>query len=972
MPIKQIPLTGISRRPDDAASENGSLMHCVNMCNDGAGLHMLESPTKVFDLSDGEECLFIHETANYKHYILRSNNTLVWCEEADDYNRHNIGEVIGVQSIDALGNTLCALTDSLVCYILFSAAEGDYKILGQHPEMVEMQFGLSSEFKFYPEQGEAEYYSKDEIVDDRFNHMLKIMGDDVFGAYGYIPTLAEMVETKKVWQGYDTSVKDKTFSHKAESGVTTEISKQFTDGISAALLGACNRIISEAAKKNKFVMPFFVRYAYEMFDGSQIAHSYPVLLIPNSKAPAFAIRRDYFKVKGKSSGNADMKYDIYVSGNAFCYVSDLEVVINSIPDGLSNWKDLIKGVSIYATAPIYTYDQSGSVYGWKNMEENVGNYADWDDYYTVSRIKDKAQYGKSMMLDSFKGMYADFNPTGAGLDRAKDEYPCWLLDVPMKNIEDIRDSLHSAGQFYKLASITLDELQDIKNGRHSVYSLGVCKPLVIKDSTVANLSVKDQMQDDYHSHDNIAANNAYVYNNRLNLGSVTRTLHSPINPSLQFALRNNASVGYACKVGIYIHSNSGESVVVSDYAAPTIKTKDLFPDYIFYPNRNAYKAVILWRGEKYEVQLTEHPTLEGAYWCAPLWGNEEEMDFYAAEDFPKAVGGTERELGKIYTSATDNPLYFAPQNINQVGDGNVKALCANTQSVNSYNFGYATLYAFTTKGVWGLKVSDTGGYQSVQPVTRDVITEGTMPLQLGQSIIFLADRGVLRFDINSSQAKLMSAQLDGDFLFTAKRLKDVLRLATSDYQRIYDVAKTSTIRFWRNSETRMAYDYAHGRVYFCCGSCTWVYSWASGLWSEATTQIDKALNAWPRCEFVSGGSVVSLTDNEQYTEGVIITRPIKTGGEYLAKVSELLVRGNYKAASEQIRTALFASRDWFEYKLIGTSASARLSRCHGDGYRSHIVAAVVEADDADEVPPKVLSADYLSLDMTPKQTDKPR
>ena len=58
------------------------------------------------------------------------------------------------------------------------------------------------------------------------------------------------------------------------------------------------------------------------------------------------------------------------------------------------------------------------------------------------------------------------------------------------------------------------------------------------------------------------------------------------------------------------------------------------------------------------------------------------------------------------------------------------------------------MYAFTDCGIWGLKVSDTGGFQSLQATSRDVLTRGTTPLQLGQSIVFLADRSVFKHDFH--------------------------------------------------------------------------------------------------------------------------------------------------------------------------------------------------------------------------------
>ena len=71
----------------------------------------------------------------------------------------------------------------------------------------------------------------------------------------------------------------------------------------------------------------------------------------------------------------------------------------------------------------------------------------------------------------------------------------------------------------------------------------------------------------------------------------------------------------------------------------------------------------------------------------------------------------------------------------------------------------------------------------------------------------------------------------------------------------------------------------------------------------------------------------------------------------------------------KIKTALFGSRDWRAYPLIATSAMARLTRRHGTGYRSHIVAAMVSADTAES---DRLAIDYLTIEAEGKQANKPR
>lgn len=983
MALKQIQLNGgVTRQPDDALSGNGTLSACVNMCSDGAGLQMLERPTELFTLVTGEECVYIHQTATFKHYIIYNTTTrkVLWIDaEGTGYTRNELTgclcEELG--NIGSMGNTL-VLHDThkdRMEYAMFK--DGNYVFLGAMPEMVQMQFGLTSELCHYPENTTTAYKS-DDIADDKYNHMIPVANESVV-----IPSLAELQQqgVTQGWLGYDFSIEGEDYQFR-----DIDIGKAFSDGVSNALLGSVNKLIARQTEKNRFVFPFFVRYAYELYDGSQVMHSYPVLMIPNSKGPVFAIDRNYFKVNSEERSENRIVYNLYISGNAYCYGSTLEVMFGGIPSDIAKWKGIIKGVGVYVTAPIYTYDQSGKIYGWHNMEnatiggKPITNGERWNDYYTVGRItKEGKQYGKNMMLDSFKAEYYDFNPHNLP-DKVKDKYPVFLLDIPQKDIEEIRDNLRAAGQFYKIADFTIDELVKIRDGKHSDYNTSAAMPLKMRDKRLVNIATREQMKDDYRTHDPIAPHSQiYTYNNRVNLGGVQRRLHNPIAMAVQLPVRNNGTTGYPCRVAVEVSENGRTYTVANE--GITYKTNDKFIDYIFYPNRNAKKATVLFNGEMFELKLEEHPTLEGAYWCTPLWGATDGTD-YIVSKFPTASATPViEEYGKVYTSNDSNPFRFGAENINQAGDGEILALCANTQGVNSYNFGYATMYAFTDCGIWGLKVSDTGGFQSLQATSRDVLTRGTAPLQLGQSIVFLASRGVLRLDINSATPKVMSALIDGFGVAMPEGEKiSALAAATlgADSGAISEAATklAGTQRFWTGKGAVMVYDYTHGRIYFTPNGDmdrlgSWVYNLKSESWSHTTTTVRRALNSYPECVFEdTAAKVVQIpSDAGRYGGGLVVTRPIKTGGEWLANVGAVVWRGNFRADTAVIKTALFASRDWRTYPLIATSAMARLTRRHGTGYRSHIVAAMVSPGETES---GTLAIDYLTIEAEGKQSDKPR
>ena len=343
MALKQIQLNGgVTRQPDDSLSGNGTLSACVNMCSDGAGLQMLEKPTELFTLGAGERCVYIHQAATFKHFIIynKTAKKVLWIDaDGSGYARN---ELIGCScdklgNIGSIGNTII-LHDThkdMMEYAIWR--DGNYTFLGAMPEMVQMQFGLTSELCHYPENTTTAYKSND-IADDKYNHMIPVANESTV-----IPSLAELQQqgVSQGWLGYDFSIEGEDYQFR-----DIDIGKAFSDGLSNALLGSVNKLIARQTEKNRFVFPFFVRYAYELYDGSQVMHSYPVLMIPNSKGPVFAIDRNFFKVNSEDRSENRIVYDLYISGNAYCYGSTLEVMFGAIPSDIAKWKGIIKGVGV--------------------------------------------------------------------------------------------------------------------------------------------------------------------------------------------------------------------------------------------------------------------------------------------------------------------------------------------------------------------------------------------------------------------------------------------------------------------------------------------------------------------------------------------------------------------------------------------------------------------------------------------------
>ena len=109
--------------------------------------------------------------------------------------------------------------------------------------------------------------------------------------------------------------------------------------------------------------------------------------------------------------------------------------------------------------------------------------------------------------------------------------------------------------------------------------------------------------------------------------------------------------------------------------------------FLYYPNVNAYKAVIVsWYGfpSCYEVQLEQHGFLNGAFYFAG-WDNPG-----MSGSMPSASSNADRTIdipNKIYTSEVNNPFVFPVLGINTVGTGEIKGICSAAKALSEGQFG---------------------------------------------------------------------------------------------------------------------------------------------------------------------------------------------------------------------------------------------------------------------------------------------
>ena len=908
--IKDIKYQGHSAVPSDYECMDGELAGCYNLVPEDGALHPIMPPEVKFTLPDGYTLCFIHNpSVDVNNYILYYDGDLFWVTDDDPVpsSQREIGSVTSLIQINAVGNTLVVLTEQGIFYYLWK--NGSYVNLGNKiPEMF-MNFSLKAENAVTSEEIKIHISGDPQDQDAAKGCTLNgvtFCNRYWLDRYFMLPYLA--------WEATPQTWIDGAEFHTEEEKIV------YNDAIKAK----ANPIIANSVtNKGKFCMPFFVRYAMRLYDDTLVMHSAPVLMLP-----------DQILTTVLDNGDHDIndRYSIQLSLNP-CALQYQLMEFDSAT--FENWKDIVKSLDIFVSAPIWDYDQAGFC-----------NKMLSDGYIRKSISKQLSAY--TPIPSSGEGI-ADWH------DNGKPSIPQHSRETLVKNIEE-------CANFYLLHSFSIDEL----SGMTFTDNFTPRTDIVVPDDYLGALLAREVMTDDYQSHDDIIAKQSYNFNGRLNIASLTRQLYNGYNPWSAVCMNTGGSSDKYVSAYVEIYDEERTMVVKHDAQLEIGAHSDLnllfTPQGItwyFYPDTKAKRAVIKIGSDVYELPLKPHQHLNGAYFFNSLTG--------PSTTTTEPTTTTDNYISipnKIYTSEINNPFYFPLLGINTVGTGEIMGICAAVKALSQGQFGQYPLYCFTTEGVWALETSSTGSYIARQPVTRDVCTNPDSITQLDDSVLFATDKGIML--LSGSQTQCITDAISSEFPFNIAELPDSFANFLGDDG--YDVNAMSMQPFSSFlSGCRMIYDYTHQRiiVYNTSHDYAYVYSLKDHKWGMMVTNIDYGINSYPEALAVTdadtGGtrSVVNLSDevlyntvdNEQvpvHVKGLIVTRPLKLDQpDALKTIDTIIQRGKFNFLDSQrtvkpIRSILFGSRDLYNWFLVSSSTDHNLRGFSGTPYKYFRIVALVD------------------------------
>lgn len=897
--IKEIRYGGCTTTPSDYESPDGDLAIGLNLIPEEGGLQPVESPLKIASFVIGGShyrVVLIHKVPNRTHYILKGEITpsLYWLNKADIPENGQIQ----ASSIHLLG-VVPELWDMAIMgnTIAVSLPSGMRYFLWSHDKYV----ALGSKPPFIT----IEFGLR---KDGRFSGRSSVKIDrDKEVENDHVMSDSEMETVKNHLYGL---------------------------------------ILSEGAratKQGRFWQPFMIRYAYRLFDGSYSWHSSPVLMLPVVHPP----------VIGASGSIRHLPADI-TSDVAFNSVFNLFYRIRSFSGAeFKEWGDIIKGVDIFVTPPIYTFDQESDAISctreFASVYAPVGEKdADGLNLYpsrpglgeasvTTSRANGGITGGSSTTSYYFDGHYADggmsfsdvvvsVDPTGLialyGERRYTYEY-AWKIPANGKFHQQVRDSAN----FYKVASLEFDEISSMLD----------FKQLTV-DSLV-NLETLERLPDEYDSHASFVGKRLFAFNNRLSLGNLSFTPATPLplNSMVQFNGSSSASSSDSARITVWSRRN-GVKIQTLPGDSSIIGLDSVFPRYLYHPDHDAYKIKIenLSSGKSWVLPLRPHDFLNGAYYYNSSLELSALPHQTLTEDYDALLSPSVPLSNRVYTSEVDNPFYYPATNRISVGHGSILGMSAAAKALSQGQFGQFPLYAFTSEGVWALEVSSTGTYSARQPITRDVCVNPESITQIDTAVLFASGRGIML--LSGSSSVCLSDNLNID---DAVSMSDLPHLSE-----IIELTKIpeecfKPIPFEFVSGCGMIYDYERQRilVYNPEVAYGYIYSLKTKKWGMMENLLTSGVNSYPEALAMDkeGNLVDCSKSGAEVTNGLVLTRPLKLDyPDVLKTVNTVIQRGLFKKS--HVSGAIYASRSMFDWRLIASSKDHYLRGFRGTPYKYFILA----------------------------------
>lgn len=925
---KDIKYNGYSAQPSDYECPDGDLAMSLNLINEDGFIKSIPGAKSVLSIGSAQEVLLIHSVPGQENLIILTGNRngsfgLSWLKYGSATTSTENAKAIEIKSlfntlldISIVGNTLAVATSKGVYYILWK--DDDYKYLGNKPPFLPISFGAYKAGTL--QNGSSTTYTN--VPNWTYIHYS--------GRY--------------------------SGSQKPHAAMQDE-DEIFWENVSTQALGLLLSEVSERVTSNGYVyQPFYIRYAFKLYDGSYSWHSAPILMLVSTHRPIISIS---CSDAGDNSMQIACTLAVPYFGIAYRIFGSLDL--------LKEWSDIISGVDVFMSSPLYTYNQDKAI-GLPMQRRYI-----YDGIYQGGfrgRPKSTETIAESSTSESnkvFTGHYGEAI-NGAYIDHFITTPQNEMTDLvcSLSKNDDFNDNVQHSFLFYKASSFNLDDLSEMTQMEYL--------PLLKAD--LSNINTLETLPDEYNSHATVLAGALHTYNQRLLMSDISIEPPTPLPMcSLAQAATKTSEVESITpsngleRIRVFTRINGKKCV--SEYTQPLPQKttdpdlfpfKDSFPRFLYHPDASAYKMEISTPdGQFYALPLTQHPHLNGAYWFGGMGGDPTGIEKSKEPEAASSVIVS----NKVYISEVNNPFIFPAQNIITIDCGRIFRLCSAAKALSQGQFGQFPLYAFTDDGVWAMEISSTGTISAKQPITRDVCINPSAITQIDSAVLFPTDRGIML--ISGSQTQCITDVVNNDTPFNIQLLPHMKALHTKLYSSEDNCFHIKSFTDYL-AACDIIYDYPHQRIIIFNNkvSYAYVYSLKTMLWGLMHSNIVYKINSYPEALAVDNNNNIvnfSLTDDTPLP-GLLVTRPLKLDApDILKTVDTVIQRGNFRKG--HVQSVLFGSRDLQNWHLVWSSKDHYLRGFRGSPYKYFRIALLCNLS-PDE------SIFGASLQFTPRHTNQPR
>ncbi len=498
----------------------------------------------------------------------------------------------------------------------------------------------------------------------------------------------------------------------------------------------------------------------------------------------------------------------------------------------------------------------------------------------------------------YKG-YFDYN--GVTANRAENYF------AKPKSNEDIIKELETTQQFYKVKEIPFEEIVagdwiDISED--------------LKGKLGDNLVSQEELTVDNSTHHTLLPRIEMVYNSKLHAIDY-KTLFSRGFPLRHFQVDEGigqffgddyspSSAAYLNYIVVELKTTKGISKVVR-YGTDPITFRNL--GMLSYPDTRA-KSITVYQfysnfsgsySSKQTFVLKASETQNFAYYIAPdLKPIAYTFTAGAIETVPTEVEREDIYRNGIKISAVINPFYFPSANTISVGTGFIFNAGTNAIRMSEGQFGQYDLYVFTSEGIYSLDTGTTVTYNRISPASLELPVSGII-CSTPFGVIYIGKRGL--FIINGQQVDFLTPQLEQEPLTLA------LNMPTSQ-----QVGTIGTIKTWNDwfktylqGVTDIIYDNQNNEIIIVNAGYEYniVYNLDSKEIYQQTEVIDKVVqNVYPELKVTQKIIITTPAQDEiipAYDEPLynyIVGSNVDTGIGVSGVVVRLLREGdvNYNAS----------------------------------------------------------------------------